>query len=437
MPAARLLFVSIAGLTPAAWAGAAVGHADAWRALAALGVAAGPRAPGRAAERATRSTRPSSPGARRGSTACPPTSASASAACGASATRTRASSAARRLWQLAAERRVPVAALDWPVTVGAALDALLPDVRPTRRGERYADVLAGAARRPPSRRGSRERARRARPRRSPARRATALLVDLACEHDRAPRARRALLLLRLTQTEPALLRADGPGSAQARAAFARRRRRADAPARLLRRARGCSPTRPWRWSATAASNPSTAWCLPNVALAEAHLVEPRADGRRRGLGRDRALERRLRLRLRARRGARRSRRGACSRALARRSGAFRVVPAAEMLRLGADPEAWFGLDAAPGFAFGDAARGPLVGAERGARRLGPARAGRRPRRRPSSPSGAASGAACASRRCRSSTSRRPSPRRSASPLERRRGPRPRRPPRRRARRLGR
>jgi hypothetical protein len=47
--------------------------------------------------------------------------------------------------------------------------------------------------------------------------------------------------------------------------------------------------------------------------------------------------------------------------LARKSGAFRVVPAAEMLRLGADPEAWFGLDAAPGFGFEDGARGPLVG----------------------------------------------------------------------------
>jgi hypothetical protein len=31
-----------------------------------------------------------------------------------------------------------------------------------------------------------------------------------------------------------------------------------------------------------------------------------------------------------------------------------------MLRRGADPEAWFGLDALPGFAFSDAPRGPLV-----------------------------------------------------------------------------
>ncbi|MCL4686822.1 alkaline phosphatase family protein [Myxococcota bacterium] len=38
---------------------------------------------------------------------------------------------------------------------------------------------------------------------------------------------------------------------------------------------------------------------------------------------------------------------------ARRSGAFRVVSAQELLARGADPEAWFGLDAAPGWVFDD------------------------------------------------------------------------------------
>ena len=47
---------------------------------------------------------------------------------------------------------------------------------------------------------------------------------------------------------------------------------------------------------------------------------------------------------------------------ARRTGAFRVVAASEMSRLGADPEAWFGLEAAPGYAFGDEALGPRVAA---------------------------------------------------------------------------
>jgi hypothetical protein len=45
---------------------------------------------------------------------------------------------------------------------------------------------------------------------------------------------------------------------------------------------------------------------------------------------------------------------------AARTRAFRIVSAEEMLRLGADPEAWFGLEADPGFAFSDAPSGALV-----------------------------------------------------------------------------
>jgi hypothetical protein len=44
---------------------------------------------------------------------------------------------------------------------------------------------------------------------------------------------------------------------------------------------------------------------------------------------------------------------------ASRTGAFRVVPAREMLDLGADPEAWFGLEAELGYAFNDAVRADL------------------------------------------------------------------------------
>jgi hypothetical protein len=53
---------------------------------------------------------------------------------------------------------------------------------------------------------------------------------------------------------------------------------------------------------------------------------------------------------------------------ARRTRAFRVVSAEEMLRLGADPDAWFGLEAEPGFAFVDSPHAPPVrpAARRGA-----------------------------------------------------------------------
>jgi hypothetical protein len=51
------------------------------------------------------------------------------------------------------------------------------------------------------------------------------------------------------------------------------------------------------------------------------------------------------------------------RALAEAAGqslAFRVVSAEEMLALGVDREAWFGLDAKPGYEFGDGLRGGLL-----------------------------------------------------------------------------
>ena len=46
-------------------------------------------------------------------------------------------------------------------------------------------------------------------------------------------------------------------------------------------------------------------------------------------------------------------------AAASRTRAFRVVSAREMLELGADPDAWFGLEAEPGFAFGNSPHPPL------------------------------------------------------------------------------
>jgi Type I phosphodiesterase / nucleotide pyrophosphatase len=121
------------------------------------------------------------------------------------------------LWQLAAERRLPVAALDWPTTVGAGVEALLPDVVPTRRGERWA-ALAEAAATPALaarvREASKDDAALGRP--GVAR--DALLVELACELLAGPRPP-ALTLLRLRGAETAL-RDAGPASPSARAAFA-------------------------------------------------------------------------------------------------------------------------------------------------------------------------------------------------------------------------
>lgn len=43
------------------------------------------------------------------------------------------------------------------------------------------------------------------------------------------------------------------------------------------------------------------------------------------------------------------------------TGAFHVVSAQEMLARGADPQAWFGIDAAPGWVFEDGAEGARLG----------------------------------------------------------------------------
>jgi predicted AlkP superfamily pyrophosphatase or phosphodiesterase len=45
---------------------------------------------------------------------------------------------------------------------------------------------------------------------------------------------------------------------------------------------------------------------------------------------------------------------------AEQTRAFRVVSAEEMIRHGADPEAWFGLEADPGFVFGEAVDGEIL-----------------------------------------------------------------------------
>lgn len=45
---------------------------------------------------------------------------------------------------------------------------------------------------------------------------------------------------------------------------------------------------------------------------------------------------------------------------AARSGAFEVVPAADLAGSGVDPQAWFGLAARPGYGFGNALMGPLL-----------------------------------------------------------------------------
>ena len=260
------------------------------------------------------------------------------------------------VWQLAVDQNRRVSALGWPSTVGAAIPLLVPDIVPTRRGETWLGVLAdsatprllavadaqgGAA--PPADRPGPER--------------DTILTEIACEvlGDPAPP---ALLLLHLSQTEAAL-REFGPHSHESRVAFGR----ADAGiARLV-----TCLTQSARIGASAiVVCGDNGWVdihtelFPNGLLAREGLLVPADDGSdavaswsaiaRSNGGSAFVYAQSERDAVKAR--------GVLV-AAAARTRAFRVVSASEMLELGADPDAWFGLEAEPGFAFGNAPHLPL------------------------------------------------------------------------------
>lgn len=256
------------------------------------------------------------------------------------------------LWQVAGDR---VAALDWPSTGGAAIADLAPDLALPPVSS-WSDALAksgrGRAAELASRAGGAD-PDAAQP--GPTR--DAALVTMACALLTAEPAPR-LLLLRLSGTARALA-ATPPDSAAARDAFAA----ADAELGRLVRCLGDGGRLPTTAIVVAGDHgvvPVHSEVHPNVALAEAGLLTP---ARGRGIQRwdalavangasafvyaasdDAALLARRALE-----------------ALANATGTFRVLSAKEMVERGADPEAWFGLEAEPGFVFGEGALGALVG----------------------------------------------------------------------------
>jgi len=259
------------------------------------------------------------------------------------------------LWQSAIDARIGVASLDWPATLGAAIPLLLPDVLPTRRGERWSDLLAETA--TPwllelARGRSEELTESAKPGAS----RDALLVDVACKVV-AAEPPPGLVLLRLSQTEP-VLRAQGPHSQQAGEAFARVDGDLGDLLGCLEDAGSLSRSAIVVTGDRAVLPVHTA-VRPNAVLAEAGFLTLRAPGAikswdavvrsnggsafvyarddRSAVGARNALE-----------------------AVAERSGAYRIVSAEEMIQRDADSEAWFGLEARPGFAFDDFVGGPLL-----------------------------------------------------------------------------
>jgi len=194
----------------------------------------------------------------------------------------------------------------------------------------------------------------------------AVLVGLACELVRAPQ-RPRLLLLRLAASLPVLL-AQGPQSTPARAALG------GVDVELARLTRCIADAGLAERTALVVAGDAAVGSLhtviePNVTLEDAGLLVPDPKG---GLSlvrwsafartnggsslvyardEDDALL------------ARRALEGAAA-----TTQAFRVISADELFRLGADPEAWFGLEAAAGYGFGPAATGPRLhfAAEKGA-----------------------------------------------------------------------
>ena len=258
------------------------------------------------------------------------------------------------LWQLATQAQLRVASLDWPSTLGASIAQLLPDVEPVRPGESWLDVLADS--------GTPELLTLARnegagdsaaQRRGAAR--DAVLVGVACRL-LSSRERPRLLLLRLRGPVEAIV-TEGGASPEARVAFGR----VDAEiARLLDclRAEDALELSAIVVVGDHGTLPVHTIVSPNASLAEAGLLTPGPRELVSWTALSRSNGGSAFVYARADEDALLARRALI--AAGEHTRAFRVVSADEMLRLGADPEAWFGLEAEPGFLFSDSARPPLL-----------------------------------------------------------------------------
>jgi len=260
------------------------------------------------------------------------------------------------LWQAATDAKRSVAALGWPTTVGAAIPDLLPDVDAPSRGEGWLDSLRGAAT-PRTLELAREAGGADAAAAAPGAGRDAVLVSVACRLAAAP-SPPSLLLLHLGGPRETLASA-GVDAPETRAAFAA------ADAELARLLRCLSAAGRLATSAVAVVGdhgeiPIHTVVAPNALLAEAGLLTPDpsstgllswsalarsnggsafvyADSEEDALLARRALD-----------------------AAAARTGAFRIVPAAQMIGQGADPAAWFGIEAEPGYGFSDDAVGAAV-----------------------------------------------------------------------------
>ncbi len=361
----RVVLVSVAGLTPAAYRGDG-GRSPVMPTVAALGRS------GAAADAVT----PVTPSARYSAHATLVTG-QRPAAHGIVADRLIGERGVRRarywhasqlqsptLWGIAGREKLLVAALGWPTTVGAAIPLLIPDLVPVSRGETWIDVIESAS--TPAlfaRIAEKDRADPALENEGAAR--DALLTGLACELLESPQPP-ALTLLLLAQAAPAQA-GYGPGSETSDAALAK----VDAEIRRLLdclSASGRSGDTALVIVGDRGVLPVHTLVAPNALLLDSGLVVPSAQSRetiaswsalsRSNGGSAFVYAKNDSAAVQARR---------VLAAAATRTRAFRVVSAEQMLALGADSEAWFGLEAEPGFSFGNQIVRPVLqpGARRG------------------------------------------------------------------------
>jgi len=260
------------------------------------------------------------------------------------------------LWQVAADAGLRVTSLGWPTTVGAEIAQTLPDLEPSSPDQTWLAALEGVAT-PAILTVALEEgaASPAAQRPGPAR--DAVLVGVACRVLGAP-APPQLLLLSLSGPAGALSMY-GPGRPEVAEAFAAVDRQLSRLVVCLRDADRLETTGIVVTGDHGTLAAHTA-IVPNVALAQAGLLTPekgraalvswsaivRSNGGSAFVyardADDALLARRVLSKV------------------ARETGAFRIVSADEMTQFGADPDAWFGLAAEPGYLFTDESRGPLL-----------------------------------------------------------------------------
>ncbi len=261
------------------------------------------------------------------------------------------------LWDAAHAAGLRSAILGWPGAATAKVEVRFPEIVAPGALQPGSDLLAQGL--PPALLELARRLGAEKPEaRVPSARRDALLVGLACELA-ASNPPPSLLLLSLGQTEPALL-AHGPGSTAAEAAF---RAADDSLGQLL----DCFQRAGRLEDAAVVVVGDHGWLpvhtaiAPNAVLADAGLLTVLAPGAP-VLQRWSALARSnggsAFVYARKEQDAMLARRALAE--AAARSGAFHIVPAEDMLRLGADREAWFGLEADPGYVFVNDPNGPLA-----------------------------------------------------------------------------